>query len=203
MKLLGEAPNSTRIIFALLALAWVVIVARSIMNAKGPEDFVVTVTTAQVQVFAKEQLASLQKPSFDGDVELCRIIFEDSDGELGVTPVIEGDQASCDIIYFDEPGMAPVASLHTHGTYSLDYDSEVPSPQDIASDIQGGTDGYVSTPGGRFWRIDGTRGVAELVCGAGCLPQDPAYRACDALEPEPSYTIETLNQRYIDFPAVC
>jgi hypothetical protein len=37
-----------------------------------------------------------------------------------------------------------------------------------------GTDGYVSTPRGRLWHIDGRTGTVTLVCGPGCLPSDRA-----------------------------
>lgn len=187
--------SATRFIYALCAVAFVVIVARAYLNVKGPEDFVVTVTQPEVQAFARQQLNAAQQRSFAGDVELCAIIFEDSDGNLGTTPVREGSKASCDIAYFDEPGMAPLASFHTHGSHDRDFDSEVPSNIDIASDIESGTDGYVSTPGGRFWHIDWRKRRATMVCGEGCLDQDPKYRSCAADALKPVYSLEDLDRR--------
>jgi len=195
--------RSTLIIFALCGLAWGVIVLRAYTNVKGPEDFVVTVSQSEVQDFARAQLTELQPQSFAQNVELCGIIFEDEDGELGTTPVTSGEQASCDIAYFDEPGMAPIASYHTHGSFSRDYDSEVPSMLDLQSDIQSQMDGYVSTPGGRFWRIDWEAQTAIQICGENCVPKDPAYRDCPADQIATRYTLDELRIRSETITTAC
>ncbi|NVE93693.1 DUF4329 domain-containing protein [Altererythrobacter lutimaris] len=188
--------RTTQIIYLLCAIAFVVIVARAISSVKGPEDFVVTATTEEVQAFAREQLAALQERSFAEDTEYCGIIFEDSNGDLGAGRILTGERASCDIAYFDEPGMAPLASFHTHGGFGEEFDSEVPSTIDLKSDIASRMDGYVSTPGGRFWRNDAEAGKSILVCGPGCLPRDPAYRPCPAAEPKPEYSVTSLRARF-------
>ncbi len=165
-------------IYAAIAILWVAIVVRLAFNVKGPEDFVVTVTQPEVQAFARARLEEMQARSIAGNIELCAIIFEDGEGALDTTPVREGDEGTCDLRYFDEPGMAPVASIHTHAGFDVDYDSEVPSMLDLESDIESRMDGYVATPGGRLWRIDWQAPRAVQVCGEGCLTQDPAYRPC-------------------------
>lgn len=170
--------RNAKLVYAALAIVWVVIVARAYMNVKQPEDFVVTAAQSEVQAFARDRLDTMQARSFAENVELCAIIFEDSGGNLGATPARAGSEAACDLRYFDEPGMAPLASMHTHGAFSQTYDSEVPSLIDIESDIDGEIDGYVATPGGRLWRIDWRQARAVLVCREGCLEQDPAYRPC-------------------------
>ena len=188
--------STIRIAYALCAVAFVVIVARAYMNVKGTDGLVPVVPQAQVQALAREQLDALQTPSFRGDQELCGIIYETSEGELGVSRPREGDVASCDLAYFDEPGMVPVASFHTHGKHSRNYDGEVPSLVDIESDIASGIDGYVSTPGGRLWHIDHRAREAKLACGPGCLTQDPSYVPCEADIIQRRYTVETLDQRF-------
>lgn len=195
--------RTSYLIFALCALAWGFIVVRAITNVKGPEDFVVTATTEEVTAFARSQLGELQARSFAEDIELCGIIFEDSNGELGSSRILEGDRASCDIAYFDEPGMAPIASFHTHGAFSEDFDSEVPSTIDLESDISSRMDGYVSTPGGRFWRTNWRARSAELICDQGCLPVDPAYRSCEGFLPQPTYSLGTLRARLENDTARC
>jgi hypothetical protein len=187
--------RTSSVLFALCAIAWVVIVARAWFNVKSPEDFKVTVSQGEVQAFARAQLDALQPQSFAQGRELCAILFEDSSGDLGASPLRAGAEASCDIAYFDEPGMAPLASIHTHGGFDRGYDSEVPSLNDLQSDIASRTDGYIATPGGRLWRIDWRKERAVLVCGEGCLAQDPAYRSCrdDAISPE--YTVPRLAAR--------
>lgn len=187
--------NTTKLLFVLCGIAWVVLVGRAWLNVKGPDDFVFTVPQSEVEAFAREQLAALQQRSFANDVELCAIIYEDSDGKLGTTDIREGAKASCDVAYFDLPGMAPVASFHTHGSHDRNYDSEVPSLIDIESDISSQTDGYVSTPGGRLWRIDWRNRRAVLVCGEGCLPQDPAYEPCPGDRVAAELSLDDLNHR--------
>lgn len=188
-------PRSTTLIFAICLALWGVIVVHTAMNTKGPEDFVVTVPQGKVQSFAREQLNRLQEQSFKDNRELCAVIFEDSEGELGTTPLVGGARAGCDINFFDEPGMAPVASIHTHGAFDRDYDDEVPSLLDMRSDIDGGMDGYISTPGGRFWRIDARARIARQICGEGCLAQDPEYDPCKAWPPADSYTLVEMQLR--------
>ncbi len=200
----GSGPlGSTKIIFAIIAIAWMVIVARAYMNVKGTDALVAVVPQSEVQAFARSELDGLQNPSFSGDKELCGIIFETSEGELGVSRPTSGDEASCDISFFDEPGMVPVASFHTHGKHSVQYDGEVPSLVDIQSDIATGMDGYVATPGGRFWHIDHENASARLVCGPGCITQDPNYKPCNDETIAQSYTIAELRQRFAGDAAFC
>ncbi len=196
-------PSTTRIVYVLCAIAFVVIVARAYVNVKGPDALQPSLPQTQVQAYAKQQLDTLQPRSFTDNLELCGIIFETSDGELGVSRPSDGDEASCDLSYFDEPGMVPVASFHTHGRHSRQYDGEVPSIIDIESDVASGLDGYIATPGGRLWYIDHQTGVARMVCGPGCLMQDPSYEPCNGDPIEQSYSVETLEQRFTGDRPVC
>jgi hypothetical protein len=192
-----------KLVYAAIAILWVVIVVRAASNVKTPEDFVVTVSQSEVQAFARQRLDAMQARSFSDRVELCAIIFENSDGKLDTTEVREGDEATCDLRYFDEPGMAPLASIHTHGAFDQNYDSEVPSLLDLESDIESRLDGYVSTPGGRFWRIDWQQERAVLVCREGCLKQDPAYRPCAGDAIAPAYSRPQLSARTRQMFAEC
>ncbi|MGB7417610.1 MAG: DUF4329 domain-containing protein [Erythrobacter sp.] len=188
--------RSTPLLFALCALAWVAIVARGYFDVKDVDALQPTLPQSEVQRFAREQLDTLQERSFASDRELCGIIYETSDGKLGASRSNDGDEASCDLRYFDEPGMVPVASFHTHGGHSRRYDGEVPSVIDLQSDIASGLDGYVSTPGGRFWHIDHEAGVANLVCGPGCVTQDPRYEPCNGDVIARSYSLQMLESRF-------
>ncbi|MEM6857859.1 MAG: DUF4329 domain-containing protein [Pseudomonadota bacterium] len=189
------ASRNTQILFGLMAVAWVVIIIRAYLNVKTADDFVITVTQPRVESFARQQLNALQEQSFAEDIELCGIIFERSDGTLGASPPRPGDEASCGIKYFDEPGMRPVASFHTHAAQNDNYDSEVPSLLDMQSDYASGMDGYVATPGGRFWRVDATGPTAIQICGPGCLAQDPTYKPCPAFEPRQRYSYADMTAR--------
>lgn len=183
------------LVYTALAIVWVVIVVRAASNVKQPEDFVVTVSQSDVQAFARERLDEMQARSFAEKVELCTIIFEDNRGDLGTTRVRAGDEAACDLRYFDEPGMAPLASIHTHGAFDAKYDSELPSLLDIEGDIESELDGYVATPGGRLWRVDWKQQRAVLVCREGCLRQDRAYRSCPGDPVATTYTLSQLTVR--------
>lgn len=184
-----------KFVYAAIAILWVAIVVHSAWNVKGPEDFVVTATQAEIQDFARARLDTMQAASFADNVELCAIIFEDSTGRLETSDILGGDEATCDLRYFDEPGMAPVASIHTHAGFSEDYDSEVPSTLDLEGDIASGFDGYIATPGGRLWRNDWEAERAVLICDEGCLKRDPAYRACPQDEVAPRYSLPQLAAR--------
>jgi len=197
-----EGPRM-KLVYAAIAILWVAIVVHSVSTRKGPEDFVVTVSQGQVQDFARERLGAMQARSFAERVELCAIIFEDSAGALHSSEVRAGDEATCDLRYFDEPGMAPLASIHTHGPFDEDYDSEVPSLIDLDGDVESGMDGYVATPGGRLWRSDWRSGRAVLVCGEGCLAQDPAYRDCPDHAVAASFTRAELAARSRQPAAAC
>lgn len=192
--------RTIKAIYALCAVAFIVIVVRAYLNVKTPDDFVVTVSQDDVQDYVQTQLVGLQTQSFADNREYCTVVFEDSDGDLGHTRLREGSEASCNIAYFDEPGMAPVASFHTHGSFSNEYDGEVPSITDMESDIAERIDGYIATPGGRLWHIDWRKERAFLVCDEGCLEQDPNYKSSEVLKPENEYTIETLMGRTHNTP---
>ena len=188
--------STTRILYALCAIAFVVIVVRAYMNVKGADALQPVLPQSEVQAFARAQLDGLQDRSFAENIELCGIVFETSAGELGASFPRDGEEATCDLVYFDEPGMVPVASFHTHGRFNRDYDSEVPSITDIQSDMESGIDGYIATPGGRFWWVNHETGLASLVCGPGCLKQDANYRPCAGDEIAETYTIDKLAQRF-------
>lgn len=191
-----HSSQTTRILYALCALAFVVIIARAYMNVKGPDALQPVVPQSDVQSFAREQLNALQTRSFAENIELCGIIYETSEGELGASYPKGGDEATCDLTYFDEPGMVPIASFHTHGRFSRQYDGEVPSITDIQSDMASGMDGYIATPGGRLWWVDHETGEGQLVCGPDCMVKDPSYQTCEGDEIADRYTVKQLAQRF-------
>lgn len=193
---------STRTVFIVIAIIWIAVVARAYFNVKGTDALQPSVPQSTVEEFARSELDALQRPSFANDQELCGIIFETSDGDLGVSRPTSGDQASCDISFFDEPGMVPVASFHTHGKHSDLYDGEVPSLVDIESDVALGMDGYIATPGGRFWYINHETAIASQVCGPGCLTQDPNFVPCPSDAIAMSYTLDELRARFSE-PSLC
>jgi hypothetical protein len=149
---------------------------------------------AQLVAAAKSTLAKLQSNSFDAEREYCGLLGALPDGRIAATRPRKGRMDSCKPREFSGAAI-PVASFHTHGAYDIDADAEVPSSSDILADHEEGLDGFVSTPGGRFWFIDGAAKTARQICGVGCLPQDPDFKAEPAGSVRQSYTLEQIKRR--------
>lgn len=144
---------------------------------------------------ARAVLLQLQPRSFAENREYCGYIGRMPDGRLTATEVTRGDTWGC-LSRADESRFVQiVASFHTHAAFDRAADSEVPSTDDVRGDMAEGVNGYVATPGGRLWYIDGRRGVATQVCGLGCMGQDPNFIAGDAGPIAQSYTLQQLQAR--------
>ena len=144
---------------------------------------------------ARQVLLQLQPRSFAENLEYCGYIGRLPGGVLAATEVTRGDEWGC-LSRGDESRFVEiVASFHTHAGFSREADSEVPSSTDIEGDMSEGVNGYVATPGGRLWYIDGRRGVATQVCGLGCMGQDPNFIPGDAGPIAQQYTLQDLYRR--------
>lgn len=146
------------------------------------------------QDLAKQTLRALQERSVKGNREYCGVIGRDAAGRLVVSEAVRGNRARCRYPN-SPPGTTVVATVHTHGAFLKNYDNEVPSVLDVLADMYAGTNGYVSTPGGRFWYVNGRTGVIELICGPKCLPWDPRYVPGLAGPVAGKYTLEQLKDR--------
>lgn len=151
-------------------------------------DYSYSETTA----LARATLQALQPISFRENREYCGYLALSPKGELSATKAARGTATSC------LPSTPPsdytlVASYHTHGAFLEGAYSEVPSSTDIQGDSYEGVNGYVSTPGGRFWYINGAQETATLICGEGCLASDPAYR--QEFPVQSTYTLRQLQNR--------
>ncbi|KMW58717.1 hypothetical protein AIOL_003696 [Candidatus Rhodobacter oscarellae] len=144
---------------------------------------------------ARQVLASVQAASFDRNREFCGMLGRTKDGRLVASKPRRGRRVSC---LPRRPFRAKtlVASYHTHGAYKQNADGEVPSLDDVLGDMDDGVDGYLATPGGRFWYIDGTTGVSRQICGLGCLPQDPGFIPGAWGPVRKVYTLEQLARRF-------
>lgn len=150
----------------------------------GPEEIAV----------ALETLNALQKSSIKLSREYCGFIGVNSDKEVVATPAAMGTESTCSMPP-RPPGLKIVATYHTHGSYSPRYDNEVPSYQDLWTDIEAGVDGYVSTPGGRLWLTDASEEATTLLCDAGCLLTDPRLARAPVEKIAESYTLKDLARR--------
>lgn len=145
----------------------------------------------EVDVFARSFLDSIQSSSIRDSREYCGYFFV-SDGGLQATKPDRGLEASCRRT--NKP-FNTIASYHTHGSYGKSYDNEVPSVTDLVNTRSAGIDDYVSTPGGRLWRVAGTSGEAIQLCGLQCLTSDPNFVANNEATVAQSYTITTVRER--------
>lgn len=144
--------------------------------------------------FAAAHFDRIQPRSIADGIEYCGLLGIDMSGNLAATPPLRGEADSCRPVD-KPPGFEVLASYHTHGAYDRDADTEVPSLDDLRSDIDEGIDGYIATPGGRLWLNDAETREAVLLCGPGCIQADPAYRPCPAFPPGGRYTISALRER--------
>jgi len=137
--------------------------------------------------------AALQHRPFAEDVEYCGYIGFDAGGRLVATNATRGEQSAC---LAGDPFEAldlVVASYHTHGAFSPDAFAELPSPEDVLGDADEGIDGYVATPGGRLWYVDGEDLIVSMICDLGCLPTDPNFEPGFSGPIEQSYTLDALE----------
>ena len=153
----------------------------------GPEQ-------TAVDTFARNFLDSIQARSITDRREYCGYFFRDSVGQIKATQPRRGTFATCSMPA-PTRGDGIFASYHTHGAYGPQYDNEVPSTTDLLSDFQLGVDGYISTPGGRIWRVSSNTRDAQQVCGLGCVTRDPGFVPRDESNVRQRYTVVTLNQR--------
>ena len=149
---------------------------------------------AKERAFARALLDGLQGRSFKENREYCGFIGRTGDGKLVTTGPLRGTATTCDI---DPPptGIRVTASYHTHAGFDPDTYGEVPSTTDLLSDMDAGINGYISTPGGRFWFVEGPAGEASLICGAGCLRSDPRFDSRQVDPVAPRYTLKDLKRR--------
>ncbi|WP_050928989.1 DUF4329 domain-containing protein [Aestuariivita boseongensis] len=147
---------------------------------------------------ARQTLRALQAESIRGNREFCGVIGKDQAGRLVVSPAARGSRARCR--YPNAPaGTRVVATFHTHGAFLERFDNEVPSVLDVLADMTTGTSGYISTPGGRFWYINGRTGEVRLICGPKCLPWDPRYVPGLAGPVAGKYTLDQLKRRQLRY----
>lgn len=148
---------------------------------------------------ARELLSGLQSASIRGNREYCGLIARAPDGALTQVRARRGSRAGC--TYPRAPrGHKVVASYHTHGAFLERYDNEVPSLLDVLTDLRAGTNGYVSTPGGRLWYVDLRRREVRLICGPRCLPWDRRYRVTPGDRIATRYSMQDLALRRVLLP---
>ena len=186
--------HRTRLIYIVCAVAFAVIVFNQLTRERSPA-YEPQSSAAEIQRYARDTLAGLQQPSITRNQEYCGVIYEDEAGKLHTSEIYEGKRAECEFDWGLPLGNHVVASFHTHGGYDFDYDSEVPSVEDLASDVGARIDGFIATPGGRIWYNDWQEETSTQLCGEGCLAQDRRQAAAPKEDLAPTYTIADLQAR--------
>jgi hypothetical protein len=130
--------------------------------------------SADETAFVMALMRAMNQLSVRFDREVCGFVLRDARGVYSSTKVSWGGPASCASLPL-LPGVTAVSSWHTHAAWAPGYDGEVPSTQDVEGDMRMGTNGWVATPGGRLWFVEGATGDLRQVCGRGCLPVDPGF----------------------------
>lgn len=148
----------------------------------------------ELDIFAVKHFDEIQALSIAKNAEFCGYFGYNAAGRLAATEPTPGEADSCAPA---EPprGFGILASYHTHGAYSRDADTEVPSIDDLLGDFEEGIDGYIATPGGRVWLNLAEEEVSIQLCGPGCVRPDIAFRECKAFPPGDEHTVESLEAR--------
>lgn len=144
--------------------------------------------------FITDILNTLQARSITENREYCGYLGLTPTGDFAISPPKRGSKAGCRP---DEPSadLRILASYHTHAAYAVQYDSEVPSFDDLEADIEEGVDGYIATPGGRIWFNDADGAQATMLCGLTCITADPNFRTEPDFRVLNSYTLDGLWDR--------
>ncbi len=150
--------------------------------------------TAQEVSFATSVLADLQIRSIAENLEYCGFIGIGANGALIASPALQGDECGCRP-QEPEDGFDILASYHTHAAYAADYDSEVPSLDDLRADVLEGIDGYIATPGERIWYNSAEQKQSILLCGENCIISDPGYQPDPEFPVSNTYNLESLKSR--------
>lgn len=135
---------------------------------------------------------AIQPKSIAEQREYCGLIGMGRDGQFVATEPRRGKAASCLPPSPRWQNIQVIASYHTHGAADLEYFTEIPSFDDMRTDIEDGTDGYIATPGGRLWYVDARARVARQLCGPGCIVGDPNHVDDPDMFVQQSYTLQEL-----------
>lgn len=161
-------------------------------------NFVQAADVPQEEIlFIKKHFNTIQQRTFDANREYCGYLGFDKNDNYIVTKAIKGDENSCYVKDIPED-IDIVASYHTHGAFSVEADSEVPSPEDMKADMSEQVDGYIATPGGRIWFSDSQKGTITMICGKGCVKSDPKFDGSQLDPVKKHYTLKTLLRRFED-----
>lgn len=144
--------------------------------------------------FMKSVLAQVQSMTLRAGREFCGYLALDENDNFKATPAKRGRKDSCRARN-PSASLELIASYHSHGSYDEHADSEVPSTDDVLADADEEVDGWLVTPGGRIWFIDGQALTARQICGLGCVRADPNFEPGQFGIVKNFYTLDELSNR--------
>lgn len=175
-------------IVRMVALPFGIIASIGSLAAQSRSDL-----TDQLDRLAVSHLDGVQELSIRDNVEYCGYFGFDNSGEIVATPATRGDSHSCESKIVP-PELDIIASYHTHGAYSEEDESELPSSEDLLVDFEAHTDGYVATPSGRVWLNLVDEAKTVQLCGPGCVRADPNAQSCKANAILSEYRVRDLQK---------
>ena len=158
------------------------------------EDRWEALTFERLDQVAEAALSNAQNLSLLNNREYCGYIAFDGKDRLRFTAPLKGDVESC------TPPEVPyswelIASYHTHGALNPqvpDVSYELPSGDDLRGDMDEGIDGYLATPGGRFWFIDTYDEMVIMLGGVGYFQPDSLFEQDIECGPRAEHTFEQI-----------
>lgn len=151
-----------------------------------------TAQSAEERKFVVHLMNRLQGPSFAQSREYCGYLRRLASGKITSGQISPGTTDGCSP---QRPSSGQIlSSFHTHGGFTEQHYSEVPSVLDMRGDAREGIGGWIATPGGRLWYLDGPSRTARQICGVGCLKQDPLFRPGAQGKVAQIYTLDKLIQ---------
>ncbi|MGV6887751.1 DUF4329 domain-containing protein [Rhodophyticola sp. SM2404] len=151
--------------------------------------------SAEETEFMIALMHSMNPASIQNNREICGHVLRGPNGRMTSSKISWGGPASCASLPI-APGVEVLSSWHTHAAWAPSYDNEVPSTVDVEGDLSRGINGWVGTPGGRLWFINGQTGDMHQVCEEGCLPVDPNIGLDGNAPVAKNYTLEELYTRF-------
>jgi|GEM_PF-3717515 len=115
--------------------------------------------SVEAAAMAMKALAEVQPRSLKDQVEYCGSVIL-RNGKLKVLGPAKGDFESCEPPQLGRTD-SYLASFHTHGEFSWDSPTEIPSDEDFQGVKEEGVTGFIGTPGGRVWQLDPISGIAS------------------------------------------
>jgi len=175
----------------LLGLAGLSLSFAASAQAEDPWD---SLTFEKLDQVAEAALDNAQSLSLKHNREYCGYIAFDGADRLRFTAPLKGSVETCtppDVPYSWEL----IASYHTHGALDPnepDVSYELPSGDDLRGDMDEGVDGYLATPGGRFWFIDTLDEVVIMLGGVGYFEPDRHFEQDQECGPWAEHTFEEI-----------